>query len=74
MRPSSRSQSAAPTALTAGIGELFRVRRLREIPNRWIFESDAMRRAFLSTCHRSKSVRDMVRTSEAGVLREQLDW
>ena len=34
-------------------------------------DSDAMRRAFLSTCHRSKSVRDMVRTSEAGVLREQ---
>ena len=32
MRPSSRSQSAATTALTAGIGELFRVKRLREIP------------------------------------------
>ena len=32
MRPSSRRQSAATTALTAGIGELFRVKRLREIP------------------------------------------
>ena len=36
MRPSSRSQSAATTALTAGIGELFRVKRLREIPQWWI--------------------------------------
>ena len=35
MRPSSRSQSAATTALTAGIGELFRVKRLREIPHWW---------------------------------------
>ena len=32
MLPSSQSQSAATTALTAGIGELFRVKRLREIP------------------------------------------
>ena len=32
MPPSSRSQSAATTALTAGICELFRVKRLREIP------------------------------------------
>ena len=36
MLPSSRSQSAATTALTAGIGELFRVKRLREIPHWWI--------------------------------------
>ena len=36
MPPSSRSQSAATTALTAGIGELFRVKRLREIPHWWI--------------------------------------
>ena len=36
MRPSSRSQSAATTALTATIGELFRVKFLREIPDRWI--------------------------------------
>ena len=36
MRPSSRSQSAATTALTAGIGELFRVKFLREIPHWWI--------------------------------------
>ena len=33
MPPSSRSQSAATTALTAGICELFRVKRLREIPH-----------------------------------------
>ena len=36
MPPSSRSQSAATTALTAGICELFRVKRLREIPQWWI--------------------------------------
>ena len=36
MLPSSRSQSAATTALTAGICELFRVKRLREIPHWWI--------------------------------------
>ena len=36
MRPSSRNQSAATTALTAGIGELFIVKRLREIPHWWI--------------------------------------
>ena len=36
MPPSSRSQSAATTALTAGICELFRVKRLREIPHWWI--------------------------------------
>ena len=36
MRPSSRNQSAATTALTAGIGELFIVKRLREIPQWWI--------------------------------------
>ena len=36
MPPSSRSQSAATTALTAGIGELFIVKRLREIPQWWI--------------------------------------
>ena len=36
MLPSSRNQSAATTALTAGIGELFRVKRLREIPHWWI--------------------------------------
>ena len=36
MRPSSRRQSAAITALKAGIGELFRVKRLREIPQWWI--------------------------------------
>ncbi|EOD10789.1 hypothetical protein EMIHUDRAFT_257621 [Emiliania huxleyi CCMP1516] len=35
MRPSSRNQSAATTALTAGIGELFIVKRLREIPQ-WL--------------------------------------
>ena len=40
MRPSSRSQSAATTALTAGIGELFRVKRLREIPQWWILGYD----------------------------------
>ena len=32
MRPSSRSQSAATTALRKVHGELFRVKRLREIP------------------------------------------
>ena len=40
MRPSSRSQSAATTALSAGICELFRVKRLRENPTGycwWIF-------------------------------------
>ena len=36
MLPSSQSQSAATTALTAGICELFRVKRLREIPHWWI--------------------------------------
>ena len=36
MRPSSRSQSAATTALRKVHGELFRVKRLREIPHWWI--------------------------------------
>ena len=36
MRPSSRSQSAATTALRKVHGELFRVKRLREIPQWWI--------------------------------------
>ena len=36
MPPSSRSQSAATTALTAGICELFKVMLLREIPQWWI--------------------------------------
>ena len=36
MRPSSRSQSAATTALAGGTCELFRVKRLREIPDWWI--------------------------------------
>ena len=36
MRPSSRSQSAATTALRKVHGELFRVKLLREIPQWWI--------------------------------------
>ena len=36
MLPSSRSQSAATTALAGGTCELFRVKRLREIPHWWI--------------------------------------
>ena len=36
MLPSSRSQSAATTALAGGTCELFRVKRLREIPQWWI--------------------------------------
>ena len=36
MLPSSRSQSAATTALTGGTCELFRVKFLREIPHWWI--------------------------------------
>ena len=36
MPPSSRSQSAATTALAGGTCELFRVKRLREIPHWWI--------------------------------------
>ena len=36
MRPSSRSLSAATTALRKVHGELFRVKRLREIPHWWI--------------------------------------
>ena len=36
MPPSSRSQSAATTALAGGTCELFRVKRLREIPDWWI--------------------------------------
>ena len=37
MLPSSRSQSAATTALAGGTCELFRVKRLREIPDWWVF-------------------------------------
>ena len=36
MLPSSRSQSAATTALAGGTCELFRVKQLREIPDWWI--------------------------------------
>ena len=36
MPPSSRSQSAATTALAGGTCELFRVKFLREIPHWWI--------------------------------------
>ena len=36
MLPSSRSQSAATTEIAGGTCELFRVKRLREIPDWWI--------------------------------------
>jgi len=49
MRPSSRSQSAATTALRKVHGELFRVKRLREIPHCSLVDFGA-----LSTPYRCK--------------------
>ena len=51
MLPSSRSQSAATTALTAGICELFRVKRLPEIPQTTVVDFGALGTPYLRLVH-----------------------